>query len=155
MVQDSSVSRARIFQNIWMVDVAHVLTVDENFAAKYTKCKRKGVACRILARNNLEALPTVNQPPFDSSVCTNEKGNCGCEHAEMIRLRECPNPGVWLTTYSPCYNCALAVIKSDKCTGWVYRHLAEHHPRGIEIFSHTNIAIMSEKEYYDSLARRP
>lgn len=49
---------------------------------------------------------------YNEGHCTNEPGKCGCKHAEIALLEKMPKPHKVFLTYSPCVNCAEALISA-------------------------------------------
>ncbi len=121
------------------------------------RCLRKTVGCTILVpsfmvtnsmpggeyRNDiLQPLCLARNGPPKAGACTNEKGNCGCIHAEPKAVMFALNTlnrnhmMVMCSTYSPCLRCAAIIAFSGIITHYVWyyetkhdqgwTHLAEH-----------------------------
>jgi deoxycytidylate deaminase len=131
-------------------------------AVRLTRCKRKGVGCGVYSVfcNHLAMEtrafngPTEQGPYFD---CTNEVGKCGCMHAEIRAILRVLEQGrkshkhVMFCTYSPCTNCANAILECGFIKGVVYETLTQHDQRGIErlnasikVFAATELRILSD-----------
>lgn len=81
-------------------------------------CKRQQNGAVIVSSDFLSIYGWgYNGPPKGAShdECTNEKGNCGCVHAELNALLKAQTTrgAILFCTTSPCMNCAKAIINAD------------------------------------------
>jgi len=112
-----------------------------------TKCKRRFVRATILCPNTngiTKIFSEVNGPIYNSFECSNELGSCGCEHAEQKVIRELlMSISTWppvfqyilLSSYSPCTQCANAIIGSKMINTVIYDRVYETDTRGLEMLS--------------------
>ena len=112
----------------------------KELAAENLVCKRKAVGCAILEVHDMHIVKffATNGPSHPKNECTNEKGNCGCAHAEpraiMKYLEGTPKHclsanNIIVTTYSPCTPCVNMIIDSGLFGLAVYEILAPHWAR--------------------------
>ena len=120
------------------------------FAEANTQCERKGVAAILGQRrgNSFVSLDTqINGPAMPEILCGGVEavGTCGCMHAEvkviLRMLEDCVhhrNKNLLLvTSYSPCSNCASAIVTvRDFIKGVIYGVITEHDKRGIAHLQH-------------------
>lgn len=113
-----------------------------------TRCKRKGVAAVALTLP-FRCICWATNGPAEGHTCKNIVGGCGCEHSEQRlltnRLLRVPRrtPRILYTTYSPCDTCATKIVESGLISGWIYRHFADHWPKGVEIATAGGIEVLS------------
>lgn len=99
----------------------------------HTGCKRKDVLVHALRIKDDEFVymdHAYNGPVCGE--CSGEKGNCGCIHAEIRLLLTTEGRGILHSTYSPCTNCANAIVASNRFAAVLYDIPTEHDLRGIE-----------------------
>lgn len=109
-------------------------------------CKRKtvhAVFCRWSNRKLVEIRSAMNGPI--GGPCSGEIGKCGCIHAEVALLLNDPllARGILCVNYSPCTNCANAIIASKRIVAVLYKTLTEHDPRGVEWLCNAGIVTLS------------
>jgi len=127
-------------------------------------CKRKAVGCRLVSFEDemmIDSKVVYNGPSFNN-VCSNEKGNCGCSHAEpraimqhlkgFARTEMVLNEKVWMVcTYSPCTNCANIIVDSGIVQGVFRDILTEHDVRGEKILLDAGIKVITKQQLEDLL----
>ena len=118
-------------------------------------CRRKLVVAAALTYED-EAImnwsSAHNGPSRPNNQCTNEKGNCGCSHAEPRAisrlLRHHPRlltrrGGFFMvTSFSPCTTCANIIIDSfplGVCRAVIFRDLTLHDTRGSQFLNDAGI----------------
>lgn len=86
--------------------------------SKLSTCKRLQVGCVILSEGFSQVFSIgYNGVPsgVDNDSCREEKGNCGCIHAEanaLVKLKT-TQTGLWLlSTTCPCEHCAGLIVNS-------------------------------------------
>jgi deoxycytidylate deaminase len=75
--------------------------------------------------------------------CTNERGNCGCVHAEVRAVLAATRRHediLLLQNYSPCTNCANLIVESQVVLGVYWLIDTDHDMRGIDILHRGNVA---------------
>lgn len=113
-------------------------------------CRRKAVGVAsiyvetILTKDRIlwNRLASVFCNGSGQTHCTNERGNCGCVHAEVRAVLWAMRDGrdiVLLQNYSPCSNCANLIVESQAVLGVYWKIDTEHDMRGIEILHRANI----------------
>ena len=123
-------------------------------AERTTRCERKGVSALLVKINrdiSGDMEPVViaaeqNGPVLPAILCGGQEavGSCGCMHAEIrliLRMLEedlhRSAPLVIVTTYSPCSQCANAIVRcGDYIKGCCYGYLTEHDKRGLAHIQH-------------------
>lgn len=116
--------------------MSSIITYLENPRNAHTECKRKLVKASFIWFSEPEFICerayAVNGP-VQGSVCSNEIGNCGCMHAEIRLLLHNPHiHGLMACQYSPCTQCANAIVDSRRVTGVVYLIPTQHDLRGLD-----------------------
>ena len=112
-----------------------------------TECKRKLVSAIVLDH---DAAHFFWNGPNLAGECSNVVGGCGCLHAEQraiysmlttykIRLGKMQ----MVVQYSPCTNCANAIILSQLFDTVYFETLTEHDPRGLEILKKNGVKVCS------------
>ena len=98
-------------------------------------CKRKTTICSIFL--NGKCIQTVfNGTSWSARFCSNEVGNCGCMHAEVKAILLLPMNLRFLelySLYSPCSQCANAILFCGRVKTVYYVHDTEHDMRGLQI----------------------
>jgi deoxycytidylate deaminase len=122
------------------------------WAERECTCSRKSTATVIAVRNPegvLDTLVMAHNGPSKGHQCSGEVGNCGCAHAEPRALMYTLNllnreDELWLLTqYSPCTNCANAIVDASELltnlvgVAWVID--TEHDMRGANILAHSKL----------------
>lgn len=113
-------------------------------------CKRKtvyAVFCGVRAGELVEVASASNGPI--GGPCSGEIGKCGCIHAEVSLLLALPKwaRGILCVNYSPCTNCANAIIASRAVAAVLYSTLTEHDPRGVEWLKNAGIITLQEGDF--------
>lgn len=117
------------------------LAVKRNEASEHQFCKRKKVTAMLFAVDatgvlSPQKLEADNSGPAFAELCTGERGNCGCPHAELKLLMDALRSGmrgpfIMATNYSPCTSCAHAIIASGIVSAVAFFHTTKHDTRGI------------------------
>jgi deoxycytidylate deaminase len=117
--------------------------------AKETKCLRKGVGSGLFNSNLDELIMlAINGPVHDSIKCTNEKGNCGCGHAEprviIEALKGCKYcyKYTMISSFSPCLPCTDAILKFGRINTVIYDVFAPHHPQACNVLRAAGIYVI-------------
>lgn len=82
---------------------------------------------------------------FHLVECSNEVGNCGGFHSEialiiaMLQTGWSDNDHQLVLDYSPCSNCANAIVSSDLFRSVHYSNVTKHDRRGIKILLQSGI----------------
>lgn len=101
-----------------------------------TQCKRKLVQASFIwfyPSGDVYERASATNGPVRGSICSNEVGNCGCMHAEIRLLLQNPNlHGLMVCQYSPCTQCANAIVESNRVTGVIFQIYTEHDLRGLD-----------------------
>lgn len=109
-----------------------------------TTCLRKKVAAGLVVEGKF-IIQAING---SGNKCSNEKGNCGCAHAEpkvllaylKKRLKLHHSYTVQLySIYSPCSFCADIIIGSDIVSEIYYAILTEHDRRGLRLLKEAGL----------------
>lgn len=108
-------------------------------------CRRLSVGCIIIPRDltGIYALG-YNGPPagLPNDLCSVEKGDCGCIHAEANAIAKLSTPDrqcLLITTVSPCRHCAGLIINCNRISEVLY--LSEYRDsRGIEMMKKVGIS---------------
>lgn len=143
------------FDNRRMAEVLHERFDELHFWAQQDqKCKRKSVGCEILKleRVMITSMARTKNGPCQGHECTGEKGKCGCAHSEpraifkALPSKKCDPPYVMVANYSPCENCANAIIDCGIIHTLIYQHYAPHWPRGVEFLKHSEVNVLSDSD---------
>lgn len=119
-------------------------------AERNQTCQRKSVGCSIVlpfGEGFQRVAMSFNGPTSrvpQTHLCSGEKGNCGCGHAEpkaMLAATElisgrkgAPKHGyVMLCDYTPCTGCANVILASPLVRLLIYKIMTEHDRRGYEM----------------------
>lgn len=140
----------------------HIHEVTRWAESQPIECKRKIVGCSIVI---LPHLVSPHEPeggdlvefvratngPTPGHVCTGEKGNCGCAHAEpravltMMNMLNRQTKTILCCNYSPCTRCAQVIIDANTIAGLidavVFVHLTEHDVRGRDLLERAGLTV--------------
>ena len=108
-----------------------------------TKCKRKFVRSTLLSIHTggvTRVFSQINGPIKDFFECSNKIANCGCIHAEIKLINdvvatlkaEYVMQHILLCSYSPCTQCANAIIYCGLIDAVIYDRITPHDLRGKE-----------------------
>jgi len=124
-----------------------------------TPCKRKGVACGAVEFHEGGfvgpdyGIRWFHNGPIgrDETLCSGERGNCGCIHAEQRALEFCIREHAYysdeprfalLVNYSPCTNCANMIVASMVIDRVYFITMTEHDKRGVRHLQHAGIEVV-------------
>lgn len=138
--------RERLRFRAWL----DVLDECEEFGNLDVGCKRKVVVSTLVnPTTGTRKCPLYrNGPIIPDAVCSGVIGGCGCYHAEIRMLIEnatTAKGSVAVVTYSPCTNCANALIHSG-VIAVIYGIFTEHDPGAVDRLKSAGIPVWSRKE---------
>lgn len=122
-----------------------------------TGCKRKLTWATVMildgSSQRFTTLRRNNGGLLSEEFCTNEVGACGCAHAEVSAIlatlqshsySELQQRHVAMVTlYSPCSNCAHAIISCGFINSVVYNILTEHDKRGVALLQAAKLKVVT------------
>lgn len=121
--------------------------LERSYSDTESKCLRKKVAVALLNPWNGWVHETfVNQS--QGSVCSGERGKCGCSHAEplaimwLLRNSDEDASFIMTSTYAPCSNCANLIVSCARITAVAFAHFTDHDATGIGILTRNDIATL-------------
>lgn len=129
-------------------EIRAVILKNAKIAESTSMCKRKGVACGLSGREKIAWF--FNGPiRRDSTLCSNEVGNCGCIHAEFraietaIRRRQSSlEKYALLVNFSPCTSCANLIAVSWCIDRVYYIEITEHDKRGLRHLEKAGVEVI-------------
>jgi deoxycytidylate deaminase len=101
-------------------------------------------------KNGTVILKISQESVQQTSLCTNEIGNCGCAHAEPKVVIDLAITGAMMggdprfalmCTYSPCTNCANIILSLPSIVQVLYRTETRHDMRGLTILMNAGITV--------------
>lgn len=81
--------------------------------AKYSPCKRRGVACVIVDPDSMQIVGWGVNEPAHGRICSGEKDGCGCLHSEVNTILNSEPRGldnVLVCSRAPCAPCASVIV---------------------------------------------
>lgn len=141
-------------------EIRNLILANAKIADDIRTCKRKGVACGIVRIEDGTLYPHPvagiewvfnGSIGRDTTLCTNEVGNCGCIHAEFRAAEQCIREHAryaheprfaLLVNYSPCTSCANLIVVSCCIDRVYYITPTEHDMRGLRHLEKAGIEVI-------------
>lgn len=108
-------------------------------------CKRKTVQASVFGLDG-ELKAQAYNGPAEGHECSNEVGNCGCEHAEpkVLGMLQADVPLIMAVTYSPCTKCAEAIIAHSGVRMVAFKWMTYHDLGGLALLMEQGILVVTE-----------